>query len=70
MIAVGLRRMRESIHAKSMSDVLMSTEAARAHLSGFLAFASYRSRKWIVDSKWHLPQFINAFEISRVEGDS
>lgn len=42
----------------------MSTEVPRDHLSRFLALAGYRSRKWIVDSKWHFLRRINASEIS------
>ena len=39
-------------------------EVAVAHLSRFLALAGYRSRKWIVDSKWHLLHRLYASEMS------
>lgn len=60
MIGVGQRTMREPINAKSMRDILVSNgRGATAHLSRFLAFAGYGSRKWIVDSKWHFLRDIN-----------
>ena len=50
--------------AKSMSDGLMRREVAVTHLSRFLALAGYRSRKWIVDSKWHLLHRLYASEMT------